>query len=248
MQRRQNEKILLVKVCSASKSKILNSVDKRIKKGIPTVIFTPNAKMLLQADASREFLAILNSSDYNLPDGVGILIASRLLGGNIKHRITGIDFAQSLLRLAEKRGYRVFLLGAEKGVAKKARKNLKKSFPKLKICGAHHGYLKKSGKENEALVKKISAARPDILFVCFGSPLQEKWILKNSRKISSLRLSIGLGGSLDVWAGKTNRAPEFMQKAGLEWLYRTIKEPKRARIFLDIPIFLLKALIYSQKK
>lgn len=236
----RNEKILSVKICSSKKEEILRSLDKRIKKGIPTVIFTPNTKMLLQANASPAFLKILNSSSLNIPDGSGILIASRMLGGNIKQRITGIDFAASLLALAEKRGYRVFLLGSERGVAKKAKKNLKISFPKLKICGAHHGYFKKSGKENEKLLKKIRSTRPDILFVCLGSPIQEKWIAKNARQISSLKLSIGLGGSLDVWAGKVIRAPKLIQTAGLEWLWRTIKEPKRARIFFDIPVFLFK--------
>lgn len=242
----RNEKILSVKICSSKKEEILRSLDKRIKKGIPTVIFTPNTKMLLQANASPAFLGILNSSSLNIPDGSGILIASRMLGGNIKQRITGIDFAASLLALAEKRGYRVFLLGSERGVAKKAKKNLKISFPKLKICGAHHGYFKKSGKENEKLLKKIRSARPDILFVCLGSPIQEKWIAKNARQISSLKLSIGLGGSLDVWAGNVSRAPKLIQIAGLEWLWRTIKEPKRARIFFDIPVFLFK--VWQSKK
>ena len=242
----RNEKILSVKICSSRKEEILRSLDKRIKKGIPTVIFTPNTKMLLQANASPAFLGILNSSSLNIPDGSGILIASRMLGGNIKQRITGIDFAASLLALAEKRGYRVFLLGSERGVAKKAKKNLKISFPKLKICGAHHGYFKKSGKENEKLLKKIRSAHPDILFVCLGSPTQEKWIAKNARQISSLKLSIGLGGSLDVWAGKVSRAPKLIQIAGLEWLWRTIKEPKRARIFFDIPVFLFK--VWQSKK
>ena len=242
----RNEKILSVKICSSKKEEILRSLDKRIKKGIPTVIFTPNTKMLLQANASPAFLKILNSSSLNIPDGSGILIASRMLGGNIKQRITGIDFAASLLSLAEKRGYRVFLLGSERGVAKKAKKNLKISFPKLKICGAHHGYFKKSGKENEKLLKKIRSAHPDILFVCLGSPTQEKWIAKNARQISSLKLSIGLGGSLDVWARKVSRAPKLIQIAGLEWLWRTIKEPKRARIFFDIPVFLFK--VWQSKK
>ena len=242
----RNEKILSVKICSSKKEEILRSLDKRIKKGIPTVIFTPNTKMLLQANASPAFLKILNSSSLNIPDGSGILIASRMLGGNIKQRITGIDFAASLLSLAEKRGYRVFLLGSERGVAKKAKKNLKISFPKLKICGTHHGYFKKSGKENEKLLKKIRSARPDILFVCLGSPIQEKWIAKNARQISSLKLSIGLGGSLDVWAGKVSRAPKLIQIAGFEWLWRTIKEPKRARIFFDIPVFFFK--VWQSKK
>jgi N-acetylglucosaminyldiphosphoundecaprenol N-acetyl-beta-D-mannosaminyltransferase len=111
-------------------------------------------------------------------------------------------------------------------------------YPTLQICGVHHGYFDKSGAENAEVIKKIRTAAPDILFVCFGFPAQEKWITDNLSSLPSVKLALGLGGSLDVWSGNIRRAPLLVQKAGLEWLWRTVLEPKRARIFLDIPHFL----------
>ena len=235
------EKILSVKISTLSKQKIINLISHRTEQKSSTIIFTPNTQILLDAQSSPRNLLLLNSADINIPDGIGVLLASKILGGNIKSRISGIELGEALLALAEQKGYRVFLLGAKNGVAKKAKKALKKHYPKLKICGTHHGYFKKSGKENQKILQKIRAARPDMIFVCMGYPEQEKWIAKNAPKISSARVFIGLGGSLDVWSGNTRRAPLPIQLMGLEWLYRTIKEPRRARIFIDIPRFLFKA-------
>ena len=239
----KTEKILSVNICSSPKKLIIDTLQKRMAHKKRTVVFTPNTQMILNAQASKKAIALLNSSTLNVPDGTGVVMASKLLGGKIKARISGIDLADALLHLAQKRKYRVFLLGAKRGIAKKARKNLKACYPKLKICGTHHGYFKKNGKENEKIIKKINAARPDVIFVCFGSPAQEIWITKNARALNSVKLFIGLGGSLDVWAGNIKRAPVIFQITGLEWLYRTVKEPKRAKIFIDIPRFLFEVLM-----
>lgn len=239
----KNEKILTVSICSSSKKEIIATIKKRLATAERTVIFTPNPQILLRASKDKDFAKILNGADLNIPDGVGVVLASKLLGGKINSRIAGIDLASSLLRIAENGGYRVFLLGGKKGVAKKAARSLKKRFPRLKICGTHHGYFQKSSPAAEKkLLKKINGTRPDIIFVCLGSPHQEKWIFENSKKISSLRLSIGLGGSLDVWSGKIKRAPEFMQKSGLEWLFRLVREPRRISILAQIPIFIFSIL------
>ena len=234
------ENILSVNVSTLTQQEILRLIDKRAKEKKRTVIFTPNTQMILGAQASSESARLLNSSDINIPDGTGVVLASKMLGGKIKKRISGIDLADSILSLAQKRGLRVFLLGAEKGVAKKAEKNIKKRYPRLNICGTHHGYFNKDKKNNKAILKKIEASRADILFVCMGSPKQEKWIAENAPRLSSVNLCIGLGGSLDVWAGKAQRAPIVFRYFGIEWLYRTINEPRRIRIFADIPVFLFK--------
>lgn len=243
MQNLKREKILSVKICSSTKKDILNAVEKRMKDGKTTVIFTPNAQILLDAQKSVSRKKLLNSSTINLPDGTGIALTSKLKRGNIKRRISGIDFAELLLSLSEKKGYRVYLLGAKDGVARKAKRRLKKRYPKLNVCGTRHGYFEKTGKENEEALNEIKKARPDLLFVCLGSPAQEEWIIENKKELPTVKLYIGLGGSLDVWSGNIKRAPVTLQALGLEWLYRTLKEPKRARIFLDIPRFLFKALI-----
>ena len=196
--------------------------------------------MLLRAQKSNNERLLLNSSDINIPDGSGVVIASKLTGGKIKARIGGIDLGEDILALSQKKSYKVFLLGSKKGVAEKAKKELKKKYPMLDICGTHHGYFDKFGEENEKIIKLINKSRPDIIFVCMGYPTQEIWITDNADRISSASIFIGLGGSLDVWAGNTKRAPRPLQAIGLEWLYRTVKEPRRAKIFWDIPRFLFE--------
>jgi N-acetylglucosaminyldiphosphoundecaprenol N-acetyl-beta-D-mannosaminyltransferase len=197
--------------------------------------------MLLAASKDRELRKLLNSSELNIPDGVGVRLAARLRGVRLES-MSGIDIAEELLSVAASEGCRVFFLGAKRGVAEKAAENMRVRYSTLQICGVHHGYFDKSGAENVDVLKKIRAAAPDILFVCFGFPAQEKWITDNLASLPSVKLAMGLGGSLDVWSGNIRRAPLLVQKAGLEWLWRTVLEPKRARIFLDIPRFLIKAL------
>ena len=254
MKKKQNsksyttEKILTVNISTLSKQEILKKIFLRTKQKKRTVIFTPNPQMLLQASNSKRKSKLLNSADFNIPDGIGVVIASKLTNGKIKKRISGIDIAEEILSLSQKFGYKIFLLGAEKGTAKKAAKNIKKRFPKIKICGTHHGYFNKSGKDNDALIKTINQTSPDIIFVCMGYPMQEKWIIKNADKIKSAKVFIGLGGSLDVWSGKIHRAPAPFKILGLEWLYRTLKEPKRARIFIDIPRFLIKVMWENKRR
>ena len=236
----KSEKILSIKVCSSSESLLLKTLTKRLERGEKTVIFTPNTQIILKAQGSAKRISLLNSSSINIPDGAGLVLASKMLGGKIKKPIGGIDIAEKILAIAEKRGYRIFLLGAKKGVAKQAKKALEKRFPNLNICGTHHGYIAKE--DQEKILKKIHRSKADLLFVCMGSPIQEEWISANASRLASVKLFIGLGGSLDVWSGNIKRAPLLVRKSGFEWLYRTIKEPKRAKIFIDIPIFLFKIL------
>lgn len=238
----KSEKILSVNISALKEHEILKIIDNRIKKHRRTIIFTPNPQILLSAERSRYERMILNSADINIPDGTGLVLASRLLGGVIKRRIGGIDLGMSLLKLAERRGYRVYLLGAQKGVARLAKKNLSYQYPHLKICGTHHGYFGKNKKENKKIIKAIKKVRADMVFVCMGYPAQEKWIFENSKSLPDVSLYIGLGGSLDVWSGRTRRAPLAFRLLGLEWLYRTLKEPRRIKIFIDIPTFLFKIL------
>ena len=231
-----SEKILSTNITTLARRALIRIIALRAKQKKRTVIFTPNPQILLSAQKSKKESQPLQASDINIPDGIGVVMASRLTGGKIKARIGGIDLAQDILALAQEKHYKVFLLGSQKGVAKIAKKNLKKKYPALNICGTHHGYFEKY--ENEKIIQKINHARPDIIFVCMGYPRQEEWIIQNKDKLNSVRIFIGLGGSLDVWAQKAKRAPIPLRAIGLEWLYRTVKEPKRARIFFDIPRFL----------
>ena len=242
--RNTDENILGVRVCALTREKTLKLIERRLLSGKRTAIFTPNLEMLSSASRDQSLLSLLNSSDINIPDGIGIYLASRLCFSRLPERSTGIGTAEQILKIAEKQNLRVFLLGGKKGVAKKAALSLKKRYPRLIICGTHHGYFDKDKdcRDNDSVIRSINDAKADILFVCFGFPLQERWIAENLPSLPSVRLSMGLGGSLDVWSGNIRRAPLLVQKAGLEWLWRTVLEPKRARIFLDIPRFLIKAL------
>ena len=240
--RNSTEKMLSVDISTLTRREILEIIAKRAKENQRTVIFTPNSQILLSAHKNAEYARLFSLSDINIPDGMGIVIASKIKGGRIQCRVSGIDLANDILKIAQTLGLSVFLLGAKGGVAKMAARNIKKRFPKIKICGAHHGYFKKQGVENKRIVKAIQKKQPDIVFVCFGYPTQEKWIVDNAPALPSVKIFIGLGGTLDVWSGKAHRAPTIFQALGLEWLYRTLKEPKRARIFFDIPRFLFTAL------
>ena len=229
--------ILGVRICQKSKRELLSRLAADLKHGRQSAIFTPNSQMLLAASKDRELRKLLNSSELNIPDGVGVRLAARLRGVRLES-MSGIDIAEELLSVAASKGYRVYFLGAKRGVAEKAADNMSVRYPTLQICGMHHGYFDKNGEENASVLKKIRTAAPDILFVCFGFPVQEKWIIENRASLPSVKLALGLGGSLDVWSGNLRRAPLLIQKAGLEWLWRTVLEPTRARIFLDIPRFL----------
>ena len=233
--------ILGVRITKSSKRELLSRLAADLKHGRQSAIFTPNSQMLLAASKDQELRELLNGSELNIPDGAGVRLAARLRGVR-RESMSGIDIAEELLSVAVSKGYRVFLLGAKRGVAEKAADNMRVRYPTLQICGMHHGYFDKNGEENAAVIEKIRAAAPDILFVCFGFPAQEKWIADNLASLPSVKLALGLGGSLDVWSGNLRRAPLLIQKAGLEWLWRTVLEPKRARIFVDIPSFLIKAL------
>ena len=201
-------------------------------------IYTPNPQMVLGVARKPSLRPIFARADLLLPDGIGLMIASHWLGTPLPDRLTGIDTAEYVLQEAEKKGLSVALLGAKKGVAKRAADRLKKRYPALRVSFTHHGYFEKEGKENERILTALRAAKPDILFVCFGFPLQETWLDRHASSIPSLRLCMGLGGALDVWAGDARRAPKWVSACGAEWLWRTLGDPNRYRNFLEIPAFL----------
>ncbi len=208
--------------------------------GRAATVFTPNPEMLLLAKNDPEFHSTLSSADLLLPDGIGLLLAARLGGKRLPEKATGIDSAEWLLSFAAKHSLRVFLLGGQRGIAEDAARTLVARFDALTVCGTHHGYFDKAknSPENEAVLALLREAKPDLLFVCFGAPAQEKWISENADEIPSLRLCMGLGGALDVWSGRVERAPRLWQRLGLEWLWRTLREPKRIRRLTALPKFL----------
>lgn len=198
-------------------------------------VFTPNSEIIMRAYRDADFAALLNSADLLTADGIGVVYASKMLKKPIKERAAGFDIAKKVLEQMNYTGHKLFLFGGKPGVAEKAAENLKKDYPDLLIAGMRNGYFKE---EDEAdIVKEINESGADMLFVCLGAPKQEEWINRHKTDLTSVRVAMGIGGSLDVFAGTVQRAPEFFCKTGLEWFYRLVKEPWRAKRMADLPKF-----------
>ncbi len=197
--------------------------------GEPCVVFTPNALMLEACRHNTIYQNLLNRSSLAIPDGYGVLRAAKKAGQPMKERVAGIAFGEALLARAATEGARVFLLGGQTGVADRASNRLKKRYPNLCICGTAGGYFDRAGEDNQTILSTIRTAKTDILFVCFGFPLQETWICENLAYLSDVRILAGLGGSLDVWAGDVHRAPKIVSQMGLEWAWRMLTEPRRLK-------------------
>lgn len=204
------------------------------------IVTTPNAEIVMMAQNDEEYMNILNNTDLNVPDGSGIVFASRIFKEPLSERVAGFDLMMEVLKEAASRGDRIYLLGAAPGIAEQARINLEKMYLGLKIVGVHDGYFTKQEEEN--IINEINAAKTDILFVALGAPKQEKWIYANRQKLN-VKVAIGVGGSFDVIAGKVERAPYIYRRLGMEWLYRLIKEPWRYKRMMALPKFALKVLL-----
>ncbi len=202
----------------------------------PHMVATPNPEIVQRAQKDREFAGILAQADLVIPDGVGVVYAAKILGRPLKGRVPGIDFASALMGRMAGTGRRLYLLGAAPGVAEQAAVNLRAKYPGLVVCGAHDGFFQ----DDASPAAAIKAARADVVFVCLGFPKQEKWIAAHGRAAGA-RLYVGLGGSLDVFAGRVERAPESFQRLGLEWLHRLMKEPSRIGRMAKLPLFLVSA-------
>ena len=198
---------------------------------------TPNPEFLLAAKKDAPFRRALLGADLVLADGVGVTYAAKILGRPLKGRVTGIGFAQGLMTWMARTGKRLYLLGAKPGVAELAAANLKAQHPGLLVCGTHDGYFSEDG----PVVEDIRAHAADVVFVCLGAPKQDLWMVKHG-PASGARLMVGLGGSLDVFAGIVERAPEGFQRLGLEWLFRLMKEPSRIGRMSKLPLVLVDAL------
>ena len=202
-------------------------------------VYTPNPEIVMLAQKDEELFKILNDADLILADGVGLIIASKIKGLRLKHRVTGIDTMDRLLQHCAENGKSFFMFGGKPGIAEKACENIRTKYRGIKVAGYHHGYFDE--KDEIGIINKINNSKPDILFVCLGAPKQEKWINRNKDKLDC-KLAMGVGGSVDVYAGVAKRAPIIFQKLGLEWFYRLLKEPGRYKRMLVLPKFLAKCV------
>lgn len=207
-------------------------------------IATVNPEFVMAAQQDEAFTAVLREADLCIPDGIGLLVASRRLGRPLAERVPGSELVYRLAETAAEEGWRLFLLGAAPGVAEEAAARFRGLYPDLVIAGTYAGSPHPS--ENETIVNLINSSEADLLYVAYGAPKQDKWIARNRETLSSVRLAMGVGGSLDFVTGRAQRAPRWAQKLGLEWLHRLYKEPWRWRRMLALPRFALAVLLSSR--
>lgn len=209
-------------------------------------IFTPNSEIIYNAYKNPEFKEVINSADLRTADGIGVVYASKIVGDKIKERAAGYDISREILKTSN--GNTLYLFGAAPGIAEKAKAAIEKEFENITVVGTHDGYFDE--KENAKIIADINEKKPDFLFVCLGSPKQEKWIFDN-RNTLCVKAALGLGGCLDVYADIVKRAPDIYIKLGLEWFYRLVCEPKRFFRMLALPKFILTVIknkIFQKRK
>ncbi len=212
------------------------------------LVTTPNPEMLVLAAKDERFRQALRKADLAVPDGIGLLYVARLKGERLPERVSGADFAYDIAAIAAERNAGLFLLGGDPGSAEKAADALRARHPGIRIVGAMRGG--KVGKDAEgnpltdpSVLEAVRAAAPEVLFVAFGHGKQERWITSAAASLPSVRLAMGVGGTLDFLAGAVPRAPSWLRKAGLEWLWRLIIQPWRiGRIWTAVFVFPFLAL------
>lgn len=207
-------------------------------------VFTPNSEIIMEAYRDAEFCEILNNADLLTADGIGVVYASKILKKPISERAAGYDIARLVLEKLNYTDHKLFLFGGKPGVAEEAAENLKKEYKELNIVGTRNGYFKPE--EEAEIVQQINDSGADIVFVCLGAPKQEKWINTHKDELN-VKVAMGIGGSLDVFAGRVERAPDFWCKIGMEWFYRLAKEPRRIGRMMDLPKFAATVITKGKK-
>lgn len=209
-------------------------------------ICTTNPEFVMTAQKDPVFARILQEADLCIADGIGLVWASRWLGRPLPERVPGSELVYHLAQLAAAEGWRLFLLGAAPGVAETAASVFQTRYPTLVIAGTYAGSPDPA--QSQAIVQRINDSRADLLFVAYGAPRQDKWIARNRQALKTVRVAIGVGGALDFVSGRAVRAPRWLQKLGLEWLHRLMREPWRWRRMLALPQFAFKVLLSRRTK
>lgn len=203
------------------------------------IICTPNPEIVMAAQEDVELLEILKAADLVVPDGIGVVWASKYSKFPLPERVAGFDLVQLLFDKLKDTEHTVYFFGGEPGVATLAAKKMAKEYPGLKIVGIRNGYF--SHKDEKQIIDEIRRVSPSLLLVGLGAPKQEKWIYNNMR-FTGAKVCIGVGGSFDAMAGQVKRAPRLFRKLGLEWFYRLLKQPSRIGRMMKLPVFVFKVL------
>lgn len=235
--------ILGVRVDDVTRAETLALIAHFIVERTPHQICTVNPEFVMQAQQHVLFRNVINNAALCLPDGLGILWAAQRLRRPLRERVAGSDMVGHIAQHAAQLGWRLYLLGAAPGVADKAGANLQARYPALLMAGTFPG--SPALPEEDAIVERVRAACPDVLLVAFGAPAQDVWIARNQSRLQ-VPVAMGVGGSLDFIAGVAQRAPVWVQRVGLEWLYRLVREPWRWRRQLALPRFVWRVLTARQ--
>lgn len=228
-----------VKIHNVSMQEAVETVLNWVSGSSIHAVYTPNAEIIMQAQRNTDLKNILNEAGLLIPDGAGVILGAKMLKTPLKEKVSGIDLIKNLFKASAGKNISYYILGGKPGVAEMAAVNIMSDYGKVNIKGYTHGYF--SAEEEDALIENINRLKPDVLIVGLGVPRQEIWIDQNMYRLNC-KVCIGVGGSIDVLAGTVALAPEIMRKAGLEWLFRLVREPKRYKRMLDLPRFVLLTL------
>jgi N-acetylglucosaminyldiphosphoundecaprenol N-acetyl-beta-D-mannosaminyltransferase len=222
---------------------LVDEIEKKPNHTNPYHVITANPEIVMGALNDPQLKSITEKADLITPDGIGIVLASRWQEDPVEERVSGYDLLLRLLEEGDRRGWSFYFLGSSEDVNVQATDIIRKKYPNIKVVGRHNGFFKD---KEEMLVNQISELKPDVLIVALGAPRQELWIDTNRERIQA-KVVMGVGGSLDVIAGKVKRAPLIWQKLNLEWLYRLLSQPSRWRRQLVLPQFAVKAYFEAKR-
>ena len=237
--------ILGVGIDKVNSQQALEKIGAFIASGQPHQIVTANAEIIYQASKNEKMRHVINNAQMVTADGSGVVWASRQLGEPLEQRVTGIDLVNSICEQSAKDKWKIYILGSAPGVAAAAAVNIRNKFPGCNIVGTHHGYF--NAKEEKQILAELEQLKPDVLFVALGAPKQEYWIADHLNELG-ISVGMGIGGSMDVLSGNVKRAPKWMQKMSLEWLYRLLIQPTRFKRVLALPKFMLAVKKQAKQK
>lgn len=227
-----------IKVDNVSLPEALSKVKEFATSDQPRLVVTPNPEIIVAAQQDLALKGIINNASLRVPDGVSMVVVSRILGNPLKERVSGIDLMLEIVKLSAQQGWKLFLLGSAPGVAAEAAAQLIKQYSGVNIVGTYHGYFE----QDSPVIQAIKETKPDILFAGLGMGRQEKWLNKHLAELN-VPVSLTIGGSLDVISGRKKRAPQWVRALYLEWLYRLLTEPGRWQRQLALPKFLYLTLV-----
>ncbi|MGL6174202.1 MAG: WecB/TagA/CpsF family glycosyltransferase [Cellulosilyticaceae bacterium] len=238
---RKTVSILDIPVDQVTMDEAVKKIERFVAEDKCHMVFTPNPEIIMLAKTNKDMEQTLLEADLVVPDGIGVVIASKVLKGEVlPERVAGFDLVQNTMKQAVDKGYKYYFFGSKPEVAELAATEMKKKYPGIQIVGCRDGYFKQE--DIPKIIEEINESEANILLVALGAPKQELWISTYKEQLKHVKVAMGVGGSLDGMAGIVKRAPEIYQKLGLEWFYRLMKQPTRAKRMLVLPEFLLKVI------